>query len=1033
MATGPYPESHPGDIAFPTTAPLTIFGGMASTRPKRIYALFDSVHDNTGDRAVGEALALFAAAHDAELVSLNPLDPRAIEGVPEPVIVGGGELIHPVGDPFYDSFRLSGRHLLNTAGITTNKGLEFLADYAYVSVRSSLDKQLLADVRPDAEVAPCIAAALDPTSPPEEPPQGTVLVHVHFNMAHHIPSLAEVLDELGREYPLRWISLTPYAGDKATMYRIGAGMKDPPVLDRADAPRQKIGVISKARLLICASLHGAIFAHSQNVPFLVYAQPPKIKAFLEDRGLQELGFVDEKSLRAALERVLANPPNFSASVARDREALSRHLERMAEELQLPRRRKRLSQGRVDRKSLFHETQTALFDRVALQQAYKELEALSLQSSSLLKLRDAIKDYQRELQTWQKIAHDYEADRDRWKERCLAAEAALQNERAHSEMLGHINHTLVQMTELMRRQQETRLSERSLKLFKRVARGVLGRLPQSYSEPVRGVAERVLGRPIAPFNKGPSVSDEATRVHQERVHGAAGSHPCRESRYRRSLKARISEKNATEGAAGEGRAGEEQRGHDRIAITSRAGVSAAPRRKLLGPLSVCIPTYNAGAELVEVLEAVARQRGVKVEEVLVVDSSSEDGTADLARRWGATVEVIDRSSFNHGTTRNHLAELAQSPYLLFLTQDALLGSAESMASMIEMLDSERELAAVSARQVPRSNADLFGAYTCFSHSRALGLDRDMIFPDPSHGEDRYENPLARVPRETLRLWASVDNVCAAYKREAWERIRFRERSFAEDLDFGIRALEQGWKIGYCHSAPVVHSHDRPALYHLRRHIADKLFVDPILNAAGSSDGGSKAGPSAELSEEVEPAVERELAATVALCKALSSGVAICASSDRIVRLPDRIAETREVAASFAAGEASRIGWALDAHAARGTSGGASASTNEGREVEDVVRWLKDTFERDPRYGCPEVPGRAAGEYVDVAIALGSHMTAMLASPLLDDFVQANRHASSRAAGQFVVRLCSAGIGAYLGQVLARLPETHELRRRASSGI
>ena len=68
-------------------------------------------------------------------------------------------------------------------------------------------------------------------------------------------------------------------------------------------------------------------------------------------------------------------------------------------------------------------------------------------------------------------------------------------------------------------------------------------------------------------------------------------------------------------------------------------------------SVIIPTRNAGEQIVSLLDALASQ-SVKPEEILVVDSQSDDGTQERARRAeGVRVVSIRRDDFDHGGTRD----------------------------------------------------------------------------------------------------------------------------------------------------------------------------------------------------------------------------------------------------------------------------------------------------------------------------------------------------------------------------------------------
>jgi hypothetical protein len=63
---------------------------------------------------------------------------------------------------------------------------------------------------------------------------------------------------------------------------------------------------------------------------------------------------------------------------------------------------------------------------------------------------------------------------------------------------------------------------------------------------------------------------------------------------------------------------------------------------------------------------------------------------------------------------------------------------------------------------------------------------------------------------------------------WQELRFSEVGFAEDLEFALRARNAGWSLGLSQTAAVAHSHSRDALYHLRRNVADRLYVAPLVD-------------------------------------------------------------------------------------------------------------------------------------------------------------------------------------------------------------
>ena len=83
-------------------------------------------------------------------------------------------------------------------------------------------------------------------------------------------------------------------------------------------------------------------------------------------------------------------------------------------------------------------------------------------------------------------------------------------------------------------------------------------------------------------------------------------------------------------------------------------------------SAVIPVKNGRRYLGELLSAL-EQEGV--DEILVIDSGSDDGSVQIARRSGATVLEIPPDAFGHGRTRNLGAERTSGELICFLTQDA----------------------------------------------------------------------------------------------------------------------------------------------------------------------------------------------------------------------------------------------------------------------------------------------------------------------------------------------------------------------------
>jgi GT2 family glycosyltransferase len=228
----------------------------------------------------------------------------------------------------------------------------------------------------------------------------------------------------------------------------------------------------------------------------------------------------------------------------------------------------------------------------------------------------------------------------------------------------------------------------------------------------------------------------------------------------------------------------------------------------------IPTLNPGPELLRVLEALRRQEGLGGLDVLVVDSGSTDGTFERAQAGGARVIEVPRGEFRHGLTRDRAIAETRGDLVLMTVQDTIPLGRHALRALVLELRASPRAAAISACQVPRSNADLYAAFIVWAHDRTMRESR------------RVKGRWRRTPLET-RAAAALDDVCALLRRDVWERLRYGDVRFAEDLDFGVRAVAAGHEILLSDSVAFAHSHNRTAAYHFRRTVADRLYLAPLV--------------------------------------------------------------------------------------------------------------------------------------------------------------------------------------------------------------
>lgn len=204
------------------------------------------------------------------------------------------------------------------------------------------------------------------------------------------------------------------------------------------------------------------------------------------------------------------------------------------------------------------------------------------------------------------------------------------------------------------------------------------------------------------------------------------------------------------------------------------------------IGVVVPTLNAKRHLHHCLFPFLRSP--LQPRVLVVDSSSRDGTAEQARALGAEVLVIPAEEFNHGATRELARRHLGTDIVVMVTQDCYPENAAVLAKLVRPL-MEEEASIAYARQRPHFGAGIFEAFP-----------RKFNYPSQSH--IRGVENLDEFGVYTF----FCSNSCAAYMNSALEEIDgFEAILLGEDTVATAKLLRRGHKIAYVADAIVRHSH------------------------------------------------------------------------------------------------------------------------------------------------------------------------------------------------------------------------------------
>ncbi|MFO1075245.1 MAG: glycosyltransferase, partial [Geminicoccaceae bacterium] len=185
-------------------------------------------------------------------------------------------------------------------------------------------------------------------------------------------------------------------------------------------------------------------------------------------------------------------------------------------------------------------------------------------------------------------------------------------------------------------------------------------------------------------------------------------------------------------------------------------------------------------------------------VLVVNSSSQDGTVEEAQALGAETLVVARSAFNHGLTREQARQRLGTPVCVMLTPDAYPQEPDFLERLTAPV--RNGAAAVAyGRQLARAGAGIVEQ-----------VGRLFSYPAESHVRS-----LADWPRYGSYTHF-CSNACAAWSSKALDTIGgFKPTLVSEETIAVAELLAQGHSIAYVAEATVEHSHPQSLAAAFRR--------------------------------------------------------------------------------------------------------------------------------------------------------------------------------------------------------------------------
>ena len=240
-------------------------------------------------------------------------------------------------------------------------------------------------------------------------------------------------------------------------------------------------------------------------------------------------------------------------------------------------------------------------------------------------------------------------------------------------------------------------------------------------------------------------------------------------------------------------------------------------------SVIIPTYNAEKYLPALLENLKNQ--TMTFELIIIDSSSTDGTLGIARRYTENIITIPAHEFDHGGTRTQAAKVASGDILVFLTQDALPCNNRVIEEIVCTF-SNKDIAASYGRQIPYENSTLFGKHL-----------RQFNYPKLS-----YTRTIKDINTHGIKT-AFLSDSFSAYRKSVLSDIGWFKNGLivGEDSYVGAKLILNGYALHYHAKAQVFHSHSYTSLEEFKRYFDIGVFHKEehwILEHFGKAEGEGK---------------------------------------------------------------------------------------------------------------------------------------------------------------------------------------------------
>jgi len=224
------------------------------------------------------------------------------------------------------------------------------------------------------------------------------------------------------------------------------------------------------------------------------------------------------------------------------------------------------------------------------------------------------------------------------------------------------------------------------------------------------------------------------------------------------------------------------------------------------LSIIIVNWNTKEYLLRCLKSVFRLRERESREVIVVDNSSRDGSAEEVKRLFPSIElIVNEQNFGFAKATNQGIKHSSGRYLLLLNPDTEVKEG-SIGRLVDFMKNHPEVG-VTGAQLLNEDGSRQNSIANFPSLATEILNKSLLrrlFPQRYPGKERdYSDPIEVD---------SVIGACMLVRRKAMEEVGILDEDyflFFEETDWCYRMKNAGWKVYHVPQAKIVHFQGRGA--------------------------------------------------------------------------------------------------------------------------------------------------------------------------------------------------------------------------------